>query len=163
MSDHQPEIRIIGATQWREYRDIRLRALAEAPYAFGTTYAEASARGDEVWRDRFLAPDHDRWLPLAAVFAGKFVGLAWGYRSDDSRTVEIFQMWVAPAFRGRGVGVALLSRIECWARSIAAQHLRLGVMPGNDAALALYQRYGFTLADEPPDEDGERKMTMALR
>lgn len=39
-------------TDWQRIRAIRLRSLADAPYAFGTTLAEDEARPDIEWRAR---------------------------------------------------------------------------------------------------------------
>ncbi|MET7770595.1 hypothetical protein [Nocardia sp. NPDC005366] len=57
----------LGPDDWHRFRRIRLLALAEAPYAFGSTLAQARARTDQDWRDllaartQFLgtAGDHD--------------------------------------------------------------------------------------------------------
>lgn len=48
-------IRPIVPTQWREYRDIRLRALLDSPDAFGSTFAAEAQRSDEQWRVRIEA------------------------------------------------------------------------------------------------------------
>ena len=56
---------------------------------------------------------------------------------------------MAPAARGRGVGVALVDRIVAAATDLV-QQLTLSVVRGNDAALALYERCGFeTYGAEP--------------
>jgi ribosomal protein S18 acetylase RimI-like enzyme len=76
-------------------------------------------------------------------------------------------MWVRPAARGRGVGDWLAGAVEQWARQARAGVLRLAVAQGNPAALALYQRNGFTLTGELGDlmRDGVRReliMTKAI-
>ncbi len=50
---------------------------------------------------------------------------------------------VAPAARGRGVGTALLGRLEAEARRAGRGRLALDVHRGNDAARAFYARRGF--------------------
>ena len=45
------EIRRIGADEWGELRDLRLRALQDAPDAFGSTYEEESIRTDAEWME----------------------------------------------------------------------------------------------------------------
>jgi len=52
-------------------------------------------------------------------------------------------MFVAAAWRGRGVGTALLAAaIEC-GRAAGMHKLTLSVFPHNEAAIALYRKFGF--------------------
>ena len=52
-------------------------------------------------------------------------------------------MLVAPAWRGRGAGTALLAEAIARARKAGAHKLALEVWPDNRAAIALYERFGF--------------------
>jgi RimJ/RimL family protein N-acetyltransferase len=52
-------------------------------------------------------------------------------------------MMVAPDWRGRGVGSALLEAAMHWARERGLHKLSLSVFPHNAAALALYRKFGF--------------------
>src|ERR1700751_4674610 len=45
-------VREITADDWELMRDVRLTALSEAPYAFGSTYAREAAFTEETWRGR---------------------------------------------------------------------------------------------------------------
>ena len=56
-----PSIRTLHPADWPLYRDLRLRALLDAPYAFGSTYAEESKRTDDAWAARLAAPATDQW------------------------------------------------------------------------------------------------------
>ena len=42
-------VKALRAEQWRELRDIRLRALRDSPEAFLTTTAQAENEPDEFW------------------------------------------------------------------------------------------------------------------
>ena len=57
---------------------------------------------------------------------------------------EIKRMYVAPSTRGRGVGRALLDRIEAEATAIGLTRLVLETGIRQTEALALYRRAGFT-------------------
>jgi RimJ/RimL family protein N-acetyltransferase len=52
-------------------------------------------------------------------------------------------MAVARDWRGRGVGSALLAAAVDWARERGLHKLSLSVFPHNDAAIALYRKFGF--------------------
>jgi RimJ/RimL family protein N-acetyltransferase len=52
-------------------------------------------------------------------------------------------MMVAADWRGRGVGTALVAAAVEWARARGLHKLTLSVFPHNDAAVALYRKFGF--------------------
>jgi ribosomal protein S18 acetylase RimI-like enzyme len=56
---------------------------------------------------------------------------------------EIESLSVLPEYRGRGLGSVLLDRLETHLRAHGARDLILGVLPGNDHALRLYERRGY--------------------
>ena len=45
-------VRRFAPHEWRVYRELRLRALADSPDAFGSTYEREAARTDAEWEDR---------------------------------------------------------------------------------------------------------------
>lgn len=48
-----------------------------------------------------------------------------------------------PAYRGQGIGSRLLDELISQLAAAGVHDLVLGVLPGNTAAIRLYQRYGF--------------------
>jgi RimJ/RimL family protein N-acetyltransferase len=52
-------------------------------------------------------------------------------------------MLVAADWRGRGVGSALVAAAIEWARARGLHKLTLSVFPHNEAAIALYRKFGF--------------------
>ena len=52
-------------------------------------------------------------------------------------------LMVDSAHRRRGVGTALLDAAVAWARGAGVTKLELHVFPHNEAAIALYEKYGF--------------------
>ena len=133
------EIRRLEAHEGLRLRTIRLRALADAPDAFGSTYGEAADRPPESW-----AAQLQEIATFVAVVDGEDVGLVRGAR-DDARTdaAWLISMWVAPEVRGRGVGEALIDAVVEWTRAIGARRLLLDVGDHNRPAIALYARKGF--------------------
>lgn len=138
-------IRRLQAQEWPAYRALRLRSLAEAPYAFGSSLATEEAWRPELWMARLTAAAaSDRDCPLVAEADGILHALVWAKcDAEEAGVVNLFQMWVAPEARGRGVAAALLQDAIAWARSLGAHRVRLGVVGGNEAAARLYARAGF--------------------
>ena len=152
------EIRVLSADDWPLWRELRLAALAEAPYAFGSALADWQGDGDreERWRERLSWPGSHN---VVALLDGEPAGMGSGAPGAEPTVAEVLSMWVAPRARGRGVGDAVLAHVEAWARSTGFTHLRLDVAPDNPAATALYERNGFALTDEQGDlmPDGLRR------
>ena len=62
-----------------------------------------------------------------------------------SRDWRIHGVYVAPDFRGKGLGAELITHVLREARRGAARTVSLKVESDNEHAVALYERYGFTL------------------
>ncbi len=90
----------------------------------------------EDGRGTFLVARHDS----RAVGCGAI-------RLLDARTAEVKRMYVEPDQRGKGVGRALLARLEASARQFGARRLVLETGSHSPDALALYRRAGFTQVD----------------
>src|SRR5690349_25156188 len=97
---------------WERVRAARLRALADAPDAFGTTLEEDRARPLPEWAARLRRADVVTFL---AVADGRDAGIATGapYEGEDG-AAGLFGMWVEPACRGRGIGGALVDAVVAW-------------------------------------------------
>jgi ribosomal protein S18 acetylase RimI-like enzyme len=159
-------VRRLAAPEWPLYRALRLRALADAPAAFGMTLAEAELRTDNDWAWVLnLGTTSGRDLPLVADLDGSPVGMAWAkVDANVSSRVNLFQVWVAPESRGHGIAAALLDAALAWARAIGAREMQLGVVCGNDAARRLYERAGFRAIGEPePQRPGSSQMEQMMR
>jgi GNAT superfamily N-acetyltransferase len=150
------EINSVGPDDWKAWRELRLAALEEAPYAFGSQLADWVDAPEQRWRDRLSVPSA---YQVIASLDGTPVGMAGGFLTDEPGTAELVSMWIAPPGRGQGVGDALMTTIETWARSADATILELSVADGNDPAHKLYLRNGFVDADKLGDlmADGVRR------
>jgi len=120
---------------WREYRAVRLAALADAPTAFGSTLARESPMRAADWRDRL-----SRGAQFVVRCQREPVGTAGGVVEGDAQLVS---MWVHPGWRGRGVGDLLVRAVLDWGRERDHARVRLWVSDGNGPAERLYARHGF--------------------
>jgi ribosomal protein S18 acetylase RimI-like enzyme len=149
------ELRLLDGDDWALWRDIRLRALQEAPTAFGSTYQREVGFEEDDWRRRL---DPEKGPSVLAFADGRPIGMGAGYQ-DVVGWLHVVAMWVEPAWRGQGVARSLLDRLVGWARS---RDLRthLDVTVGNGAARRLYEGYGFvgTGRSEPLREGSAESM-----
>lgn len=140
-------IRRIRPDDVYRYRDVRLRALEDAPAAFATTLAEANRIPAERWHDRArkAADGPDATMYFAVDSEGGFEGMVAARRSTTaSTTAELISMWVAPQARRSGTGADLVHCVIDWAAESGYQRLELWVARGNDPAERLYRTLGFT-------------------
>jgi ribosomal protein S18 acetylase RimI-like enzyme len=120
-------------------RAIRLRALAEAPDAFASTFEDASKLPFEAWQHQLAT-----MATFVAVARDRDVGIVRGARhTERNDTAYLCSMWVAPEMRGRGIAAALIDSIVAWAMAEGFARLILDVSETNAAAAALYVKKGF--------------------
>jgi GNAT superfamily N-acetyltransferase len=136
-------IALASSEDWERVRDVRIRALTDAPFAFGSRLEEEQDRPESVWRESlerqsaatFLAIDGDETVGLVRTFVAP----------EDVTRAELVSMWVAPHTRGQGVGRQLVAAVVQWARDHDATGVQLWVTEGN-AARRLYESCGFSLS-----------------
>jgi len=117
---------------------------------------DASDGGPASWATQF---DLSYWTFFAARANGARVGSASVvFRAPDmdmlgGRT-DIAILWdirVAPAARGNGVGSALVAAVEAWATACGAEWLEVEAQDINAPACRFYARHGFELRATDPD------------
>lgn len=138
------EIRVATVDDWERSKDIRLRALAEAPNAFCSSLDRELAFDDQAWRDRL-----EQARTFLALSGGATVGTATGTADPhENGGRELVAMWVDPAERRSGVARALIDAVVEWARAQNAPAVALWVAEDNASALRLYEKCGFALTGE---------------
>ena len=122
------------------FRTIRLAALKTTPEAFGSTYEIEAARPVSAVADGLSAS-----VVFGAFDDQRIVGMA-GLKQEAGPKVShkavVWGFYVEPDWQGRGAGSALLAALIEMARDVVEQ-LTLTVVEGNDAAIALYTKFGF--------------------
>jgi RimJ/RimL family protein N-acetyltransferase len=112
-------------------------------------------------QERAWIAEHRRrpgWLALVPEVEGRIVGLLSFENGSRRRLAHrgSFGVSLLAAWRGRGVGDALLASLLDWAReSPLIEKVCLSVHVGNDAAIALYRKHGFA-------EEGRRVREIKL-
>jgi hypothetical protein len=94
-----PRVRPIAPDEGEALRAIRLRALADAPLAFGSTHAREAAYPPERWRDwaeASSAGGGSAFFFAVDEASGAPVGLASGTIWEaDAETAHLYAMWVS--------------------------------------------------------------------
>jgi ribosomal protein S18 acetylase RimI-like enzyme len=153
------QVQRAGAADLEAVRTLRLRALADAPQAFGSTYEREVSFTRDVWAARlatrsnahFIAADDQPVGMVAIVRDDRDGGVAW-----------LVGMWVDPDARGSGVADELVAAALEWAEAERFAVVRLHVTEGNERAERLYVRHGFCRTGESlgRDRDGAREIEM---
>ena len=126
------------------------RAAADDVDAILDLYEAVAAEGRYIARE--LPVDRDSLRPTwvesikdqdGAWFVAEVEGEIVGSASIQGRGVANLGMQVAGPHRGRGIGSALLEASIEWARQAGAHKVALEVWPHNEAAIALYEKFGF--------------------
>jgi ribosomal protein S18 acetylase RimI-like enzyme len=133
-------------------KQIRLRALADAPYAFGgtQTLAEESALPDSHWHQ--LAAEvggdvpewRDRCISFVVFDGDEPCGTGSSFLcSRVPRRAYFSAAWIDPRYRRRGLGRRLVDDVIEWATAHGADHIRLWVDDTNPGAAKFYEALGF--------------------
>ncbi|MDO5740548.1 MAG: GNAT family N-acetyltransferase [Ornithinimicrobium sp.] len=157
----------LGPQDWRDYRDLRLAMLSDAPDAFWTRLADLQPLTEADWRARST----DRTLHVRGA-DGRPVGTLTlltpdpaklpGLRADDALVLALY---VIPAARGRGAVDVLLDAAQALAQGeLGAGRLVLHVNEHNARGVAVYRRHGYEFtggALPHPRQPGVRDLEMA--
>lgn len=102
------EIIQLSPNEWQEYKSLRLRALKNAPQAFGASYAGTVSKPDEYWRDRLEQHGKGQSWSLFAQVDKDLVGmLEAAVHASDPDKVWLHAMYVDEAYRGLGVAIKI--------------------------------------------------------
>lgn len=151
-------IKPITAKNVSLFKAVRLRALQEAPYAFGSTYAREAEFEDAEWLRRAERWNGERGIGFLAMDGETACGIVGAFLdANDATRAQLVSMWTAPASRHRGIGRMLVKEVLAWARRRNARMLLLMVTSNNEAAIQFYERLGFARTGriEPYPNDAE--------
>jgi ribosomal protein S18 acetylase RimI-like enzyme len=139
--EHRCEDVAVTAFEVRQAQPEDARALAEL-------FAAVAEERDRIATEPPVDVDK-RTTQFAAAIDGTIVAVAGGdcvgslHIFGNKFGVGEFGMAVARPWRGRGVGSALVAAAIEKARGEGLHKLSLEVFPHNDAAIALYRKFGF--------------------
>lgn len=172
---HQPT-----EDDWAAVRDLRLRAVTDAPNAFLETREQVLDVDEDGWRSRVrrnvavdstqvVAVDPDgRWIGSMVCFVSEGAPGYIAAPRPGPRRANLVGVFVDPGWRGSvGVTDALLGAIARWAgEEKGFTELYLHVSEQNARAIRSYEKRGFVETgnvDSIPEQPGEREIEMVAR
>jgi ribosomal protein S18 acetylase RimI-like enzyme len=109
-----------------------------------TVFPDAPARNDpvrDIQRKTSVQPE----LFLVALLEGAIVGTCMA--GFDGHRGWVHLMAVAPEYRRRGVGAALMGRVESLLAQVGCPKLNLQVRAATPEAVGFYRRLGFQVEE----------------
>ncbi|MBL6077526.1 GNAT family N-acetyltransferase [Belnapia sp. T18] len=133
--------RRIGPDDAAGFRSLRLEALRLHPEVFAADWAEEAARPLDWFADRLAS--NEVWA--VATPDGALLGMAGLTRHAAAKLRHKAVLWgvyVRAEARGTGLSAALVGAVLAAARG-TVEEVRLTVTAGNEAAIRLYEGFGF--------------------
>ena len=126
-------------------KELRLRALKDAPTAFAETYEDALERDDDYWdliSSSMVEPNKQRMF--IAKESENYIGSVYAIMTmDDKSSGRLGGMWVDSRYRQKGVGVELFLALKSWAEDLGLKRVKLWVEDRDVGAKIFYSRLGF--------------------
>lgn len=140
---------IRAASNEHDIAEVRRLVLAHAAARSTTPGVEYMRADAERMPGAYVAPRGGLWLAAHDDVGVGCVAL----RPLDASTAEVKRMFVDEAWRGRGVGRALMETVVAAARARGYATLRLGTLDDMKVAQRLYESLGFQpIGRYRPDE-----------
>jgi ribosomal protein S18 acetylase RimI-like enzyme len=140
-------VRALTEADLRAYKALRDRMLQAHPDAFTSDAETEAQKPAHVYLGRLgLDRSEGGHFLLGAFAGGELIGAIGCDRDKRAKVRHLAQlvgMMVRPAWRGRGVGHALIEACIARARNAGVETLTLTVTASNAAAERLYERAGF--------------------
>lgn len=159
------DIITLPENRWREYKQLRLRALQENPEAFANSFEKESAYPDDRWQIRvkealesktdwmFFAQRNEQLIGLAASFL----------ENDGSGIATIVSVFVDVEERGKGISKKIVSKLlKELKKNPQVKKIRLSVNCQQEAAIHLYESFEFQRTGEDSRLMGDKKFHKEL-
>lgn len=94
---------------------------------------------------------------VAVDKCGALAGYCLAFTRRDSDSVRAYSLAIATGARGQGLGARLFRDLEQRCRKVGSARIHLEVAHGNQVAIALYEKLGYTRVHSLPEfyEDGK--------
>ncbi len=108
-------IRQLTENDWREFSQVRLKALQTDPNVFGSNYQKESQMTEAEWRSR-LQEDNAIFLIFENETPIGMTGVSFDRNDPTKKTALLWGSWLAPHFRGKGLSELMYQARINWAK-----------------------------------------------
>ena len=139
-------VRLLRASDAEAMARLRRRGYATDPLAFAGTLESDPTCDADAMRAKLATQTPDSSSVVLGAFAPGLVGLLGVAREEPGKFRHKARLWgfyVEPGSRRQGIGLLLLREAASQARRMGAEQLTLRVCTACDAAIALYEAFGF--------------------
>lgn len=142
-------IRELGAGEAALLKDLRLRALQDAPGEFADSYESVVEHPQQYWDQTAISlTGESRQRMFIAEVEDSPVGFVYALVAADSDSGSAGGLWVHSRQRRRGIGSALLEAVIDWGQRNHLYRLRVWVARDETPSHRLVLRAGFTPTKE---------------
>lgn len=134
--------KILAPQDNKQYRAVRLESLRKHPECFGSGY-EAQCKLPKLYFEDLIERASQESVMIGAFADEALIGLCGLTPAEETGALEVIQMYVAQAYRGKAVGQQLLFMAKSILNNRAESKLVLTVFSDNHAAIRVYERFGF--------------------
>lgn len=137
-------IRQLNEDDWRQFSEIRLKALRNDPLVFGSNYEKESQFSETDWREYLRAKE----IAVFMIFADeKPIGMTGVsvFRDDPTnKTAILWGTWLEPDFRGKGLSDLMYKARINWAKNHPGiERIIVSHRASNLASKYANQKHGF--------------------
>jgi RimJ/RimL family protein N-acetyltransferase len=149
-----PVVRLLTPEDAPAYQAIALKGYRTHGQAFTSYFPDRAKEPLQYWQDRVSPANAQKEVVFGAFIHAQLVGvtgLSFETRFKVQHKANLFGVFVDAPFQGQGIARALVSTALTFARSLEKLTVvQLTVTDGNEAAIHLYESFGFiTFGVEP--------------
>lgn len=139
-------IRQITENDWREFAQVRLKALQTDPLVFGSNYEKESQMTEAEWRSRLRAKDNAIFLLYAGYEPIGVTGVSVDRNDPTKKTALLWGSWLAPGFRRKGLSELMYQTRINWAKQQpTVEKIIVSHRASNVSSKYANQKHGFVV------------------
>jgi RimJ/RimL family protein N-acetyltransferase len=137
-------IRQLKENDWREFAQIRLKALLTDPKVFGSNYERELQMTEADWREKLRATDNAIFLLYENETPVGITCVSVDRNDATQKTALLWGSWLAPEFRGKGLSELMYrTRIDWARRQPTVEKITVAHRASNVSSKFANQKHGF--------------------